>query len=323
MKNLRKSPKIFECIDCQYKCSKNSEWAKHIATRKHINRTISNEKSPEMNCCKFCKKEYKAKSSLWYHQRKCISNNETEEAQEKASSDIVVELLQQNQELIAKQNETLKQNQELQTQLVELAKERTVTNNTQFNIHFYLNETCKNAINYNDLLGLIQLNQADLQKVVENGYVKGHSLLIKELLDKLDVHERPIQCSDPKRGVTHIKNDNKWQLDDTDMKHIKRLTDTVTHKTIQEYFKWMNENPPPAEDDFYNKEINHGETSAQEYREQQLEKYNTAKEKHINQQLHVMTQINGVGSEMAKNDKEIHKNVIKMVTIQKGGRGAK
>jgi hypothetical protein len=308
MENLQKSPKIFECVACQYKCTKKSEWQKHISTRKHINRTELNEKSPEKNCCRFCNKEYKAKNSLWYHEKKCTASRDKLLVSE-PSTNLVVELLQQNQELIAKQTETLKQNQELQTQLIELAKERTVTNNTtnttQFNIHFYLNETCKNAINYNDLIGLIQLTQADLQKVVENGYVKGHSLLIQELLDKLDVHERPIQCSDPKRGVTHIKNDNKWQIEDKDMRHIKKLTDTVTHKTIQEYCKWAHDNPPPTKTDFITNEVVNNE------------KYKDAKEKHTILQLHVMSQINGIGCETEKNDKEIHKNVIKMVTIRK------
>ena len=213
----------------------------------------------------------------------------------------LIDLLKQNNELIAKQSE-------LQNQLIELAKERTVTNNTQinnqqFNLNVYLNETCKNAINYNEFIRSIGFNQEDLNKVIQNGYVVGHTMLIQEKFDKLEIHERPIQCSDPKRGVTHIKNDNIWHTDTPDMYHIKKLTDTVTHKTMQQYCKWANENPIPRCDD---------NSDDDEYTS-----HCSTKEKQMELHLHVMKQVNGIGSEMEKNNREIHKNILKMVTIDK------
>ena len=299
MKNLQKSPIIFECVDCDYKCCKKSEWSKHLLTRKHELRTELNKKSPNsshMNC-RLCNKEYKVRNSLWYHEKKCTGPRPEEKNQ-----DFMVELIQQNQELISKQTETLKQNQELQCQIIELSKERTITHNTntQFNLNFYLNETCKNAKNYSDFIKSLEFDQHDLERVIRDGYVNGHTALIQQQFEKLEIHERPIQCSDLKRGVTHIKNDNIWHTDGPEMTYIKKLTDLVTYKTMQQYCQWAKDHPGPISEEIENEE-----------------KFLDAKKKHMDLQFFVMAQINGIGNDIEKNNKEIHKNVIKMVTIDK------
>ena len=315
---MPKNAKIYNCEKCDFTCFKKSNWDQHLSTRKHIWTTTDDKWTTEKNAaaydensqkhhCTICNKYYVDRRGLWKHNKKFHPNMQTEDPGTitdkplDVNAGFLMDLLKQNNELIAKQSE-------LQNQLIELAKERTVTNNTQinnqqFNLNVYLNETCKNAINYNEFIRSIGFNQEDLNKVIQNGYVVGHTMLIQEKFDKLEVHERPIQCSDPKRGVTHIKNDNIWQTDTADMYHIKKLTDTVTHKTMQQYCKWANENPIPrcednSDDDEYTSHC-------------------STKEKQMELHLHVMKQVNGIGSEMEKNNREIHKNILKMVTIDK------
>jgi len=332
MPKMPKNAEKFNCVECDFSCSKKSNWEKHLSTRKHISATngdkwrqpdepCADDKSDKKFHCTNCNKKYVDRKGLWIHNKKHHMNcgveivepepmekradpssnkqSDTIEPTEIITKELLAGILKQNNDLIARQSE-------LQSQLIELAKERTVTNNTQINAHFnmnvYLNETCKDAINYNDFLKSIVFDQSDLQKVVQNGYVDGHTLLIKEQFEKLNVHERPIQCSDPKRGVTHIKNDNMWHTDGPDMKYIRKLTDTVTHKMMQQFCVWANANPIPKGQD-------QGECDDDE------DRFKREKEKIIMQHLHVMNQVNG--QEIEKSDKEIHKNIIKIVTIDK------
>jgi len=309
---------------------------------------MATEKEPRpfdgLFSCLICQKKYKHRKGLWTHNKKyhvdtdpdiddtvTIDGNNYEhetigsKKEPKQSSDdgpitpeMYIGLLKEKNDILLKHCETLKQNSELQTQLIELAKQQQVTNNTNcnntnnFNLNVYLNETCKNAINYNDFLKSIVFNQEDFQKIIQRGYVNGHTLLIKEQFEKLDVHERPIQCSDPKRGVTHIKNDDTWKTEDENMTHIKKLTDTVTHKTMQQYCVWTSNNPAPSMPE--NIKIGSAYNSDDDI---DVLQYRDEKDKHMELNLHVMKQVNGIGNEMDKNNREIHKNIIKMVTIDK------
>ena len=318
---------IFECESCDYVTSRKNNWDRHVTTHKHKTATeghktaAENEQDHKMKlCCSICNKFYKHRKGLWKHNQTYHSTtDQTICGQDVAvTQEMYIDLLKEKNEILQKHVETLKKNTELQSQIIEIAKERTVinhhttNNNNQFNLNVYLNETCKDALNYSEFLKSIVLGQKDLQLVVNNGYIQGHSLLIKEHFDKLEVHERPIQCSDPKRGITHIKNDDVWRLDDENMTHIRKLTDYVTYKTMQQYCIWSKENPPPVLEN----EVNERDIDDEDA-DESIQNYRRAKEKHMELHLHVMKQVNGMGNEMERNNTEICKNVIKMVTINK------
>ena len=118
--NLRK----FECDQCDYKCCKQSEWTKHITTRKHVARTSLEPSKPQKYVCKLCDREYLARNSLWYHQKKCVAvkdsiidGKEEEEDKDKDAKDIknltniIVELVKSN-------NDLQRQSQDFQKQLM-------------------------------------------------------------------------------------------------------------------------------------------------------------------------------------------------------------
>ena len=78
-KNSQRILKKFKCEDCDYECSKNSDYDKHINTYKHKKNTRLNAIEPEKShttlfTCARCSKTYKGRNGLWYHEQKCINN---------------------------------------------------------------------------------------------------------------------------------------------------------------------------------------------------------------------------------------------------------
>ena len=327
---MPKNAENYDCIKCNFRCSKLSNWNTHLATRKHQFATICNrfatEKMPDEGssgfCCENCKKEYKERTAFWRHKKKCFGVLEPLETEKTPIHVIDCEIVESSVSITPDMMlDMMKQNQDLQLQIIALSKKiqdapSTVVNNTntnsnnttsnnQFNLNVYLNNTCKNALNFTDFLQSIDLTQDDLQTVIKHGYHLGHSMIIVNQFDKLDVHERPIQCSDPKRGVTHVKNNDIWNIEGPDQPHIKKLVDTVTHKTTQQFCIWNKENPDPA-----NTMIDTADESDRMHNESK--KMRDEKLKYMNTNIHIMKQVNGNG-----NDTEIHKNIITHVTIDK------
>ena len=77
MNFTQKNPTLYLCEDCSFKCSNKKDYNRHLLTAKHKNRTIRTEKYPKKPLVYDCKcgKSYKSRSSLWYHKKKCIHNN--------------------------------------------------------------------------------------------------------------------------------------------------------------------------------------------------------------------------------------------------------
>jgi len=226
MKKSQEIPKKMYCEKCHYNTCSTKDYNKHLLTLKHKNRTHLNEKSyfvPQFICD--CGKKYKARNSLWYHKKKCnltkeninndmsnndmsnndISNNDISNNDNfKIDKEFVMTVLKQN-------NDILKQNNDLQTQVMELLKNgthNTTNNNKTFNLNFFLNETCKNAMNIMDFVNSLQLQLSDLEKMGEIGYVNGMSNIIIKNLKDMDVTERPVHCTDMKREVLYVKDED-------------------------------------------------------------------------------------------------------------------
>jgi hypothetical protein len=164
-------------------------------------------------------------------------------------SRIVVEIHRQLgiTDLLKNSEEMVKNSQEL----VKLAKEAPVqtvnntntTNNTQFNVNFFLNEKCKDAINFTDFVNSITLNQEALKTVVKHGHVEGNTRIIADMLEKLGVYRRPIHCTDMKRETVYIRENDEWEKEQVELPRIKRLADVVSHKVIQQSNVWQEVNP--------------------------------------------------------------------------------
>jgi hypothetical protein len=251
MKKNAENADEFICKGCDFKCCKLSEWSRHILTRKHQNRTNLNEKTPKSAAacfkCKKCNKEYKARNSLWYHENKCDTKPLTVE---KINENLLTLICEQTKtmEKIANQNAELqKQNTELVSKTLELCKQTSTTinqtnNNQRFNINLFLNEECKDAINFADFIKNIQITHQDLENNAQLGFVNGISKIFLDNLKQLGVNERPFHCTDTKRETMYIKDEDKRTKESDDSK-LQKAIQTVSYKSMGKLQEWKQENP--------------------------------------------------------------------------------
>lgn len=268
---IPKKTSIHFCKLCDYTTSSRKDFNKHTSTSKHQkkdnenqieqNRTENPEKSHSKIVCKNCNKSYLSKSGLWNHQKKCIEKpvENTIVPTELTSTAVIIEIIKQNQEfktlLIEQQKiqmEQQKENKELINKVIELSKEPRIVNNgtmTQnnnqkhFNLQFFLNDTCKDAITIQQFINNIQISLEDLESVGKNGFVKGISDIVLKELNTLDVTKRPIHCTDLKREVIYLKEEDAWNKDDDENTKLKNVIKTVENKGWNKVPFWYQNNP--------------------------------------------------------------------------------
>jgi hypothetical protein len=224
----------FLCESCDFKCSKLSNWNKHILTSKHKkadndlqNADIFNAENAEHIC--ECGKQYKHRQSLFKHKLNCklsVTNKDVD-------TNLVIQLLKQNDDfkaLLIEQNK----------QMMELCKNGTInnsnvnSNNKAFNLQFFLNETCKDAMNISEFVDSLTLQLSDLENVGKLGFVEGMSNIIIENMKLLDISKRPIHCMDTKREVMYLKDQDTWEkTSDDDNKKIRRAIKQIATKNVK------------------------------------------------------------------------------------------
>jgi hypothetical protein len=154
----------------------------------------------------------------------------------------------------------IKENAEFKTLIMELVKKENNTltninsnnvnsNNKTFNLQFFLNEQCKDALNIGEFVDSIKVQLSDLETVGHIGYVEGVSKILIKNLNELDVVKRPIHCSDLKREVLYIKDDDKWSKENDDKLVIKKAIKDVSNKNIRQINEWTNLNPDCKQSD--------------------------------------------------------------------------
>ncbi len=252
----KKSQPDFNCKICDYQCSRKTDYEKHLLTRKHEmkqNETKKSQKSVTPFMCLKCNKVLKSRTSYWRHTKNCCGENEVicntitsevDEPSDGKDKDVIMLLLKQNQEfkeLIVSQN----------NQIVELSKNGSTNNsynhtnshNKTFNLSFFLNETCKDAMNITDFVNSLKLSLNDLESVGELGYAEGISRMFVKGLNDLEVTKRPIHCSDLKRETLHIKDKDVWEKDTTNQDKLKKAIKDLSNKNIMLFDDWQRENP--------------------------------------------------------------------------------
>ena len=254
--NLPKICLKYYCENCDYGTSKKSSYNDHLSSSKHqksmFSKQNSNENLPEI-CSKFtcqnCNKSYKDNSGLWRHKKKCcIEETNKEPNNHEITPELIMSVLQQNKELnqiIIEQN---KQNNDLHNKVLELAKNNSITNtinshNKTFNLQFFLNETCKDAMNIMDFVDSIKIQLSDLEKVGKIGFVEGISSIIVKNLNSLDENKRPVHCTDSKREVMYVKDENKWEKENETNQKIRRAIKNVAHKNSKLLSEFRVKNP--------------------------------------------------------------------------------
>jgi hypothetical protein len=252
-----------------------------------------------------CGREYKYRQSLWVHKSKCSEQSVTHlelgaDIKSKIESEIEAKI---KHNLVEKENlieYLIKENQEFKGLIMELIKKDHSTNitnnncnnvNNSFNLNLFLNETCKDAINITDFVDNIKMQLTDLENFGHLGYVEGVSrILIKNLKD-LDIVKRPIHCSDLKREVLYVKNEDKWTKEEDTAPIFKSAIKQVANKNIRQIPVWREEHPScldpqSKQNDVYLKIVSNSMSG-------------------------------GSKEEMDKNYDKIVKNIAKEVTIEK------
>jgi hypothetical protein len=252
MKKTPKNAKIFLCESCDFKCCKQSDYDRHLLTLKHQNRTFSNEKTPKnANFVCECGKKYKVRNSLWYHKRKCTTKNVIAVIDNDTPSEPTLEyLLKENLEIKRDNLEMKKDSLEMKQMMMEMIGKmgnttNNITNNTQnnqFNINMFLNETCKDAINFSDFIDRIEISHDDLENNAQLGFVNGITKILMDNLKLLTLQERPIHCTDVKRETLYIKDHNVWDKEQS-VEKLENAIKEVSRKSMQSLSQWKKINP--------------------------------------------------------------------------------
>ena len=237
------------CADCDVVCSRKNDWDRHILTHKHFGNTLVTPFSATIKtyCCDKCKKVYKSRKGLWGHSKKCSVPVKA------ADTDIISELRRENQEFKTILLDLVKNNNELQKQIVDVSKNIHInatnahnvnnTINNTFNLNFFLNEQCKDAMNINEFVNTFELKFSDLENIGQLGYVDGLSKLIIGKLEKMDVCKRPLHCSDIKRETIYVKDENIWEKETDLNPKLRKTIQQLSFKNIQLASKWSEEYP--------------------------------------------------------------------------------
>jgi hypothetical protein len=199
------------CEKCNYSTANKSNFQKHLKTKKHL--TVETKK------CTKCDKTYKTRQSLWKHQQNCKDTNQ-----------LLIKLIQQNNEL--------------QKQVIQMSNTTYVQNiQTNFNLNIFLNEKCKDAVNITDFVDSLKVREKDIEETGNIGFIDGISKIFIRGLQELELHKRPIHCSDIKREIIYIKDQNIWEKEDEEHEKLKKAITTLTTKNTKTIVEWQKNNP--------------------------------------------------------------------------------
>jgi len=302
------------CEICDYNTSRKSNIDKHFLSDKHKNMTfgdkkkqISSKKKQEFddkNVCENCNKQYISRNGLWKHKKTCnVEEKSTSLVAKEDTIDkdqLILMLIKQNSALIKETSDFKSMMVEQQSMMMEVIKNgthntsntiNTVTNshNKAFNLNLFLNETCKDAMNINDFVESIKLQVSDLENVGEVGFVEGISNIIVKNLNALDVTKRPIHCTDKKREIIYIKDENTWEKDESQCK-MRRMIKKVVSKNQRLIPKFKEQNPE------YNKSYS-----------KVSDKYNKL----------IIESMGGSGDNDLEKEDKIIRNIVKNVVVDK------
>lgn len=254
-KNPKKSSK-YSCCECNYNTSSKKDFSKHLQTKKHFSVTNPknpNEKIPKnpltiKHICE-CGKIYSHQSSLCTHKKKCninslkkinttMESNETNENLSKEYSQVALDKNDLIKYLMKENSEFKEMLLEQNKMVMKVCEKNSVinninSNNKTFNLNVFLNEECKDAMNIMDFVDSLKIQLSDLENVGKLGFVDGISNIIVKNLKALDVNKRPVHCSDKKREIMYIKDQDKWEKENEDKNKLRKAIKHIAHKNTK------------------------------------------------------------------------------------------
>ena len=285
-----KIPMVFSCEICNYQTSNKKDYSKHLLTAKHKKMTFDVKSHNKAFQCE-CGKWFTYRQGLHRHKKTCPF---AEEIDNQPTTGSIVELIKQNTEfkqLILEQNKAL---QEQNKSLLELASKDTITNNNcvtnnqKFN--FFLNTTCKDALNLSEFIEKMQVDFEDIENIGKNGYVLGMTDIILSRIKEMDITKRPLHCTDLKREIMYIKENDTWNKDTPNNNKLRKMINIVSAHNYGTIPLWRKKYP-------------------------ECEDFNNPKYEFS---MSMMKNILGeVGEEQIKLDNKVIKNIAKHIIIEK------
>ena len=246
--NSQKIPEQYECCFCNYITVSKKDFNKHTLSNKHnrlvnANKMLVNSNDNKKYSCN-CGKTYSHDSSYYRHKKKCNITIVTDLNDETIDKDqLIIMLIKQNAELI-------KETSEFKHMMMDVIKSGTHNNTTHtnshnntFNLNFFLNETCKNALNIDEFVSSIKVSLDDLENTGRQGYIEGISSIILNKLKNLNHYDRPIHCADQKREILYIKNNNQWFKETEEKPLLTKAIKTIANENIKQIKTWRDKNP--------------------------------------------------------------------------------
>ena len=254
-KTINKNVKKYICEKCNYNTVIKCNFEKHLLTAKHQNTYKSIKKYNDTFICE-CGKKYKHRQSLYSHKRKCnflVSNilekNDFSNKNSEYLEKILLKVVDENKEIkniILEQNNTIQEQQRSLNKLVTKCETNTINNtimqNNSFNLNIFLNENCKDALNMSDFLNSLQIEIKDLEYTKKHGINEGIIQLFLNRFRELGTYKRPIHCSDLKREILYVKDNNIWNKDE-DKAKLKESLIHIQKKQINTVKDWEDKNP--------------------------------------------------------------------------------
>jgi hypothetical protein len=244
-----KSVILHTCEKCDFICSRVSDYTRHKLTAKHkridiglqqsVNKASTNvilQNNKQYICD--CGMVYKYRQGLHKHHKTCLKPDNNIDIDSLTDKQLIMKLLQENTEMRKALVETCNKiqpstiNNNIQT-----------NSNNKFNLQFFLNETCKDALNINDFVSSIQLQLTDLETTGRVGYVEGISKIIVHNLNNMEQYRRPVHCSDLKREIMYIKDNDEWTKEDTEKPLLTRAIKIIANENIKKINEWKLKNP--------------------------------------------------------------------------------
>jgi hypothetical protein len=220
---VKNSNQKFHCESCDYKTCKSHHFKQHLSTLKHtkqqkqqISNIMETENSKHHFQCQ-CGKKFMTFAGQWKHKKKCVFILSSQPEIQEKDDDVIMTLIKENKEL---KEFMVEQNTEFKNLIIEATKNNvhnsivnnnhTNSHNKTFNLNVFLNETCKNAMNIVDFVENVTIKLSDLENVGKLGYVDGITNIIVKNLKEMDISKRPFHCSDIKREILYVKDQDKW-----------------------------------------------------------------------------------------------------------------
>ena len=241
-----KTKKKYYCETCDYSCNTLFLYKQHCGTMKHMNNLETSNNQVTVYKCN-CGKKYKHIQSYNRHIRNCskiltevstYTKNKTINSETNDLRCIISELITQNQHMLMENKEM----REMVNEMIPKIGNNNTTIQNKFNLQIFLNETCKDAINLTDFVETLELKCDDLNNTRDNGFITGITDIFVKGLKQIELNKRPIHCSDLKREVLYVKDNNIWERD-KNKNNMKQAINVVAKKQIDKIKEWEGENP--------------------------------------------------------------------------------